>query len=166
MSDNQVDRSRWRSTAPHRLPGFDYADPAHAYFLTMCARSGTPFTDERLASEVVASLHWLRANRGLVIYAYVLMPDHLHLLVRPRRGDRTVGALIGAFKSFTTRQSWDLGHRGALWQPRFYDHVVDDHDEAIAIMRYILENPVRKGLVQMADDYRWSEQPDAPDEAL
>ena len=74
---------RSHSLSRHRLAGFDYADPDHAYFLTICSRyNAAPFTDTRLAREVVASLDWLRATRGLLLYAWCLMPDHLHLLLR------------------------------------------------------------------------------------
>jgi len=153
--------SRSHSLSLDRLAGFDFADPDHAYFLTICSRYNTaPFTDARLAQEVVASLDWLRANRGLLLYAYCLMPDHLHLLLRPGDRQRHLGALMGAFKSFTTRQSWRLGYRGPLWQARYYDHIVRRSEDGTHIAQYILENPVRKGLVQEADAYPWSGMPD------
>jgi REP element-mobilizing transposase RayT len=159
-----TDPSRQRrshSLNPHRLAGFDYADPDHAHFLTICSRLNTaPFIDVRLAGEVVASLDWLRANRGLLLYAWCLMPDHLHLLLRPGDRQRPLGALIGALKSFTTRQSWGLGYRGALWQARFYDHIVRRSEDGKRIAQYILENPVRKGLVETVEAYPWSGMPD------
>lgn len=113
-----------RSNSLHRLPDFDYHDTDHAYFVTICAETGSPFADERLAEEVVASLQWLRSNRGLIICAYCLMPDHLRLLVRLGERRYTLGRLVSAFKTFTTRQSWGLGYEGNLWRPRFYDHFV------------------------------------------
>lgn len=140
-----------------RLPGFNYADPDHVYFLTTRATVGTsPFSNPHLAQEVVASLHWLRAHRGVAVYAYCLMPDHLHLLLRPGPGGRTVGTLMGAFKRFTTRQSWKHGTTGALWQARFYDHVLRKAEDGEQIVAYILANPVRKGLVEAAEDYPFS----------
>lgn len=148
------------SLSLHRLPGFDYGDPDHAYFVTACANQGNPFANERLASEVVSSLHWLRDNRSLTLFAYCLMPDHAHLLLRV--GDRRypLSEIMRAFKSFTTHQSWKLGYRGALWQARFYDHIVRKSEDGIRIATYILENPVRKGLVAEAQEYRWSGTPD------
>lgn len=92
-----------------RLRAFNYADPDHAYFVTLRARAGTtPFTDARLAQEVINSIDWLRSNAGLTVCTYVLMPDHLHLLLRPPGGD-PLGSLLKRLKSFTTRQSWKLG---------------------------------------------------------
>ena len=160
MTENSIDRMQWRSVAPHRLPGFDYASPHHAYFVTACARDGDPFADPRLAQQIVDSLHWLHHERALLVYAYTLMPDHLHLLAGLQTSDRTLGQLLGAFKSFTTRQSWRLGYRGALWQPRFYDHIVDRAPDGRSIAGYILENPVRRGLIASGDEYPWSGRPD------
>jgi putative transposase len=154
-------RNRSHSLSLHRLAGFDYADPDHAYFVTICSRYNTaPFTDVRLAGEVAASLDWLRAHRGLLLYGWCLMPDHLHLLLRPSDRQRHLGALMGAFKSFTTRQSCGLGYRGSLWQARFYDHIVRRSEDGKRIAAYILGNPVRKGLVETVDAYPWSGMPD------
>jgi putative transposase len=88
--------------AQRRLPDFDYADPAAICFVTICAAPKTsPFTDERLAGEVVTSLNWLRANRGVKIYAYCLMPDHLHILMQLGDAQRPLGEIIAAMKTFT-----------------------------------------------------------------
>jgi putative transposase len=124
--------------AQRRLPDFDYADPAAICFVTICAAPKTsPFTDERLAGEVVTSLNWLRANRGVKIYAYCLMPDHLHILMQLGDPQRPLGEIIAAMKTFTTSRSWKLGYRGALWQTRFYDHLLRSSDDAWSIAEYI-----------------------------
>ena len=158
-SDAYRDR-RIPTLGPHRLAGFDYRDVDHAYFLTICARHGTPFGDPALNREIIASLHWLRERRRLMVYAYCLMPDHLHLLVRLVDQRQPLGRVIGAFKSWTTRQSWQLEYDGQLWQPRFYDHIVRKSEAGERIVGYILANPVRKGLVEEASGYPWSGTPD------
>ena len=152
--------NKTHSLSRHRLAGFDYTDPDHAYFVTACAHGGTPFADPRLAGEVVASLNWLRANRGVILYAYCLMPNHVHLLLQLTRPHYPLGAVMSAFKSFTTRQSWQMGYKGQLWQARFHDHIVRQSEDGSRIAAYIRENPVRKGLVPQPDDYLWSGLPD------
>lgn len=144
-----------------RLPAFDYADTNHALFLTIRAKPHTsPFTNPPLASDVIASLHWLRTNRAVRIYAYCLMPDHLHLLLRLGGGGKTAGTIIGTFNPYTTRQSWEYGNRGALWQPRFYDHVLRKAEDGERIIVCILQNPVRKGVVEEGEDYPYCGRPD------
>lgn len=157
MGSNPPDR-RWPQ---RRLTGFDYSDPDHVYFVTICALPGTsPFTDARLAEAVVSSLHWLRANRGIKIYAYCLMPDHLHLLLRLGPQGKTLGTILGAFKRFTTHESWQLGYKGRLWQPRFYDHIMRLSEDGQRMADYILANPGRKQLVTDPDEYPYSGTPD------
>jgi REP element-mobilizing transposase RayT len=144
-----------------RLPSFNYATTGYSYFVTIRAKSGTaPFTNPRLAREVMASLHWLRAHRQVSLYAYCLMPDHLHLLLQLGTSDQTLGTVIGALKRYTTRQSWLLGTQGALWQPRFYDHIVRRAEDASQIAANILANPMRTGLVEDEATYPWSGMPD------
>lgn len=146
-------RSR-RPFRQRRLPGFDYANPDHAFLVTVRARFGTrPFTNERLAREVVASLYWLRAPARLHLYAYCLMPDHLHLLLRPGTVPEPLGLLLGRMKSFITRQSRWLGYTGTRWQPRCYDHVVRKRGDGGHIVAYSLASPVRKGPVMEANAF-------------
>ena len=145
----------------HRLQGFNYADSDHAYFVTICAADrATPFKRTDMAQTVVDSLMWLRQHRGVSIYAYCLMPDHLHLLLQLPARSAPLGTIVGSMKSFTTHESWKLGRRGTLWQERFYDHIVRKSEDGERIALYILENPVRKGLVVDADEWKWSGRPD------
>jgi len=81
------------------------------------------------------------------------MPDHLHWLIRDAA---TMSLVVGQLKSSTTRALWKLGHPGRLWQRSFWDHVVRREESLEAIARYIVNNPVRKGLVRDAREYPWS----------
>lgn len=149
---------RWRT---RRLPDFDYANADVAYFVTIRAREGTrPFVDDKLAGEVIASLHWLRDKRGISIFAYCLMPNHLHLVLRLSDGNIKLSSIIGSMKSFSTRRYWELGNEGILWQDRFYDHILRKSEDGPQIVLYIVENPVRAGLVPEAADYPYSGTPD------
>jgi REP element-mobilizing transposase RayT len=143
-----------------RLKGFDYSSADYAYFVTLCADQGDPFAEPELARSVLATLDWLRAHRGIAIYAFCLMPDHLHLLLRLAGDGKTLGDVVRSMKLFTTRRSWQLGHDGQLWQDRFYDHVVRRSENAQATAEYIRQNPVRRGLVHEPEEYPWSGFPD------
>ncbi len=138
-----------------RLPGFDYRSP-HAYHLTW----GTVDRKQLLRnpSIVIPLIEELKVeakDRGILLYAYCFMPDHVHLLVSPERGQDVV-SFIQSYKSKTTRIYWGMGNRGKLWQHGFYDHILRQEESIQGIARYILENPVRKGLVDDFRDYPFS----------
>lgn len=116
--------------------------------------------DPRLAQAVVDCLHWLRAHQGVELYVYCLLPDHLHLLVRPHR---PLGAMIRSFKMYTTTQSWELGYEGRLWQGNFHDRILRRREDARPIAEYIVANPLRKGMVREVAEYPWSGWPDPMD---
>ena len=152
------EKRRWRT---RRLPHYDYADPDHAFFVTACAAAGTtPFTNPHLAQEAISTLDWLRTNRSISLYAFCLMPDHVHLLLRLGERRWTLGDIMRSLKGFTTKRSWQLGYRGPLWQVRFYDHIVRRSEDGQEIAAYILHNPVRAGLVLDASEYPYSGLPD------
>jgi REP element-mobilizing transposase RayT len=89
------------------------------------------------------------------------MPDHLHLLARPRTLASDVLTLMDRFKGKATSESWPFGHVGRLWQPRSYDHVLR-HDEAIHdVAEYIAHNPVRKRYVARWEDWPYTVRWDA-----
>jgi putative transposase len=146
----------------HRLENFDYSSPDVGYFVTICThhREQQPFSDPRLAKEVVAALEWMRDHRAVSLHAYCVMPDHVHLLLRLPGDSVTLGALLSHFKTFTAHRAKKLGVKEKLWQDRFYDHVLRRNEDSSVIARYIVENPVRKGLVETFEAYPWSGMPD------
>ena len=89
------------------------------------------------------------------------MPDHLHLLVVGGSEDCD---LVGFATTFRRRATSDCeaGLR-PLWQDGYHDQVLRDHDHSERVIDYILNNPVRAGLVQRAADYQgsWSVTPAA-----
>jgi len=89
------------------------------------------------------------------LHAYVVMPNHVHMLVTP-----TVAAThwLGPLKGFTSHAANILlGSQGtAFWQDESYDHLVRSDAEFERIRRYIEENPVKAGLAAEAGEFRWS----------
>ncbi len=155
----------------HRLPADVYTHAGHEFHFTVCARHhGSPFSDDRLADVVVDSLMWTRERYDWILFCYCLIPDHLHLLCRltarqaahfdgSPRGEVPGGVLdhLRRFKSYTTSQSWRLGLEGPLWQRSSYDRVFDLQRPFEETAAYVLENPVRKGLVERWQDWPYSQ---------
>jgi putative transposase len=91
----------------------------------------------------------------VAIWAYCLMPDHVHLIAVPRFAKSLRRAIGEAHRRYTRRINSREGWRGHLWQGRFASFVMDA-DHLLTAARYVELNPVRGGLVQAPRRYRWS----------
>jgi REP element-mobilizing transposase RayT len=89
------------------------------------------------------------------LHAFVVMPNHVHMLVNPSVG---LPKLTKSLKGITARRANTmLGISGRpFWQEESYDHMVRDEQGFLRIRNYIEENPVRAWLVMEACEYRWS----------
>jgi REP element-mobilizing transposase RayT len=89
------------------------------------------------------------------LHAWVIMPNHVHLLATPHTH---VSSFLRRLKGFSSRAANRLiGHTGQrFWQDESYDRLVRTQKEFNNIERYILVNPVRAGLVSCIEDYPWS----------
>jgi len=92
---------------------------------------------------------------GVEIWAYCLMPNHVHLVAVPPSADALRSAIGNAHRRYTHRINKRNGWRGFLWQGRFTSFVMDERYLRAAV-RYTELNPVRAGIVGEAADYRWS----------
>jgi putative transposase len=98
----------------------------------------------------------VRARRHFLLAGYVLMPDHWHALLMPAEND-ALPRLMNSLK-VASMQAAINGSRhttGALWQARYYDHVIRNAGEHRGTLEYMHGNPVRKGLVKTAGEWRW-----------
>lgn len=140
-----------------RLEDVSYSNPSMVYFATLCTRDNkNVFPNRELAEAVVESLMWCRYNGWFRIYAYCLMPNHLHLASSPSNDGLLLTDTIGRFKRYTTRASWKFNFTGQLWQRSWYDHIARHDEDLLRICRYILENPLRKQLVESAEEWPYS----------
>jgi REP element-mobilizing transposase RayT len=80
------------------------------------------------------------------------MPDHIHLLLEGLAGRSDLCKFIKDAKQRTSYQAVRLGI-GRLWQSGYHDHIVRQDDDIARYVNYIVQNPVRAGLVQRASDY-------------
>ncbi len=92
---------------------------------------------------------------GVAVYAYCIMPDHVHLVLSPSATCDIV-TFVGQFKNLAQRVAWRLGVRGAFWQKSFWDHFLRKEEDLGTVVEYVLGNPVRAGLVDEWQDYRFS----------
>jgi putative transposase len=117
-------------------------------------RQPTFFCDEDYAAYVEWMGHWCH-ERGVAIWAYCLMPNHVHLIAVPPAQDSLRLAIGEAHRRYTRRINFREGWRGHLWQGRFASFVMDE-PYLLAAARYVELNPVRAKLVVAPSDYPWS----------
>lgn len=94
-------------------------------------------------------------KRGLSIWAYCLMPNHVHLIAVPDNAASLGQALHDAHTLYALYFNASMHQSGHLWQGRFYSCPMDE-THLWAAVRYVETNPVRAGLALRAEAYRWS----------
>ncbi|MEA4943373.1 MAG: transposase [Propionicimonas sp.] len=120
------------------------------------------FLDEEDHLRFLRDLRAAREAADCRVLAYCLMTNHVHLVLRT--GSETVGQVV---KRFGVRYAWwyntKYGRVGHVFQDRFRSRPVEDDGYFVTLLRYVWNNPVKAGMVERPDQYRWSSlSADAP----
>jgi putative transposase len=138
---------------PTGLKRYQHARQFH--FITFSCYSRQLFLETASAKDIVQRiLERTRKQQGICIAAYVIMPEHIHLLT-DEPGAGALATFLQIFKQLTSRGLKPTGQR-QFWQRRYYDFNVRSEEKRIEKIRYIHRNPVVRGLVERPEDYRWS----------
>lgn len=123
------------------------------------------FRNKRWADLLIATIYHYRGS-AFMLHEFVVMPDHLHLLITPLTSlEKAVQFIKGGF---SYRVKKELGSNLEIWQTGFSDHRIRDASDYRIHVVYITQNPVRKRLSERADQYPYSsangrfERDDAP----
>jgi putative transposase len=103
----------------------------------------------------LAALADLKDRKPFDLYAYCLLNNHVHLLLRPK-GPTISRILQSLLVSHTQRYHRHYRSGGHVWQGRFKSPVIQNDEHLLTVLRYIEANPLRAALVQRADEYPWS----------
>ena len=152
------------------------ADENLPYFCTITVLDWIPvLIESRYIDPIIESLSYCRANKGLQLFAYVVMPNHLHMIAAAN----DLHEVMRDFKRFTSRRiherlvadgretvlNWleRAAHearraRGefSFWEDGFHPQAIYTTDVLDQKLRYLHENPVRKGLVRSPEDWWFS----------
>ena len=132
---------------PYRADGFRYRG-RHRYSLTMCTHQRQrTFRSTMIVNRVLYHLKQAVAGAGFEITAYCFMPDHLHLLTEGLSEDADLRRFVHEFKQRSAFE-YKRATGQPLWQPRYHDHVLRDDEATKSVAGYIIQNPVRAGLVE------------------
>jgi len=152
----------WRpyGSLPAPPPGVVYATPGHAFVAKDHALDRSHgcswLSDARVAQRVVDALRRGESQKRLYeLQAWVVMPNHVHILLLPRVALPRITHWI---KGTTAREANSLLKRSgdAFWQDESYDHWVRNERELSRIVAYIEDNPVTAGLAPSPEDWPWS----------
>jgi putative transposase len=96
------------------------------------------------------------ADSAINLYCFTIMGNHVHSLFSVTDNDVDLYKILQSHKSFTAKKCNAILQRtGAFWEPESYDHIVRA-GELDKIVNYILQNPVKAGLVKKWEDWKWS----------
>jgi len=119
------------------------------------ARKQKTFFSDHDYKMYIELLSRARERAGAEIWAYCLMPNHVHLIVVPTRLNSLAMLFRQAHRTYTLTINAREGWQGHLWQERFHSFVMDENHLRAAV-RYTELNPVRGGLCSLPDEWEWS----------
>ena len=147
----------WGKSRSNRLPNYDYSKdrPVH---MTVCTDNKESIFDSEINARIVID-ELLKAAKDVRfrILCYCLMPDHLHVIVSPGESALSLSKFLNIFKGRTTAACRERKDLKKIWQRSAFDHVIRTEENLKGVIGYIRDNPVRKGIVENADDYPYSE---------
>lgn len=120
---------------------------------TLCHRREARFAHWPVASLVAAVIDEKRLWRDSCVLSWMLMPDHLHVLLEMGETE-SLPVLMRRVKCVTAGVANAVDQlTGRLWMPGYHDHALRCEESIAAAARYMIVNPVRAGLVRRAGDY-------------
>ena len=142
----------YRRKLPH------YQKPNRAIFVTSCKLCGEPFTAPARGLVLEHCIH--EHGKRIHLHAAVVMPEHVHLLFTPLQDGEgwphALPAILKLIKGVSARSVNRLLDRsGPVWQEESFDHVLRSTESFAEKLEYMRQNPVRRGLVERPEDYRW-----------
>jgi putative transposase len=165
------------SQTPPGPPLYDLTVPKHLkryygagdlHFITCSCYQRRPWLGSALRRDLFLTvLEHVRQRYGVVILGYVIMPEHFHLLIsEPQYGTPSVvmqavklgfaRRLLHAQRRKRQPNLWEDAAPSHVWQRRFYDFNVWTERKRIEKLRYMHQNPVKRGLAGAPDQWRWS----------
>jgi putative transposase len=143
---------------PEGLKRLHHSGQAH--FLTFSCYHRLPLLKTMHMEEAfLLALEQTRRRFGFCVFGYVVMPEHVHLLISEPDGGMLARA-VQMLKARVSIQARKLGRRDAgdlpFWQARYFDHNVRNHEGFVTQLRYIHRNPVKRGLCRAPEEWPWS----------
>ncbi|MFY0678924.1 MAG: transposase [Neptuniibacter sp.] len=111
------------------------------------------------AQDYATYAHWVKEScekYDVSVHAFVLMTNHIHLLVTPKYADSVSPFMQFIGRRYVPYLNHKYGRSGSAWEGRFKSSLVQEETYFLTVMRYIELNPVRANMVELPGQYRWS----------
>lgn len=135
-----------------RLRGFNYKGECNYFVTCVCKDQRRLFHPGSIAADIVDALIGSAKDKGFSVLSYCLLPDHLHFVVHGNSSDTDLVKFMQLFK----QRSEHVGRRngiGKVWRRSYYDYVIRKHESLTKVVKYVLDNTFRAGLVEENEDY-------------
>ena len=134
-----------------------YFEEGFVYFVTTVTKERKEiFRDRKLCRILLITLEYLKTIFDYQIYGFCIMPDHLHLIIRPSK-EFDLSFVMRMIKGgFARKINRIKKQKGSLWQARYYEEVVRDENQLWRQVEYIHQNPVTAGMVVSPSEYGFS----------
>jgi putative transposase len=145
------------------LENFDYKRSHTVYFLTLCTvNKQRYFLNKKMAKVISDEIEFRTSNlKEITVFCYCIMPDHLHMLLSLTENyNQSLQNWVSSFKRYTAKKMNELFGIKPVWQVNFYEHIVRKEESLRKIADYVLNNPVRKGIVETWNEYPFSKMVD------
>jgi REP element-mobilizing transposase RayT len=148
-----VPRAFYRRQLPH------LQRDCKPHFLTFCTYQKWVLPEQIRFDVLDCCLH--DDGKSIDLHAVVVMPDHVHMIFTPLVDGETaevysLARITNGIKGASAHKiNRALERTGRVWQAESFDHVVRSSESLDQKMQYVMENPVRRGLVAVSNDYRW-----------
>jgi len=136
-----------------------FSQPGGVYHITKCRHEGAALSlaDPRVAPILIDSIRWHRDHGHAHLFAFVVMPDHVHWLFLLGE-KRSLDEVMYGFSSHTWQRIVPVHapDTRTIWEEEYHDHQLRAEERVWETIEYIHDNPVRKGLCARAEDWPWS----------
>jgi len=138
-----------------RLPHIEI--PEHTYFITFRTHQYRILNSEE--KDIICDV--IDFNKGIKydLISYVILPDHVHVILTPLRGKEDfhrIQDIIKSIKGFSAYRINEVSReKGSIWQAGYFDKVIRDENDLLKKLQYIVNNPLKADVVENIESYKW-----------
>lgn len=139
------------------MAGIYYHEKGSYYFITTITSDRNPIFSVPMNCELLITiLTYYKFKNDYNISSFVIMPDHVHIIIQPILEDTISDIMKNIKGSFSRFYNKINNSSGSVFQKGYYDTIIRDEKQLYEIMEYIHNNPVKKEIVTSAREYKYS----------